>query len=73
MKAGCFLRGYFTKVGVIFVSAYRLLRFDEIIAEPGDLINVEGNTVINLSRTAIHNPRRAFPLCSCIITVPLVN
>ena len=59
--------GYITKKGLVFRTNFDLIRQGEVIAVPGDLINVEGNTVTNLSRVYRDEPNTVSSLDNIVL------
>ena len=58
------MQGYITRKGVVFTTTLRVVTKagnlevePRIVAEPGDLINIEGSLLYNLSRAALGDPR----------------
>ncbi len=71
------MQGFVTKKGAVFTTSLRIVQRKHslrceppIIAEPGDLINVEGSLLRNLSRAAIGDPRVCYPLDGAVFVLP---
>jgi len=55
--------GYLTRKGFVLITAVEVVRNGVMVAEPNDMLNVEGDEVSNLSRVAKKDPRPTrFPL-----------
>ena len=70
--------GYVHKSGIIFVTNMRIVEVSgeyvcqpRIIAEPGDLINVEGDLLSNLSRAALGDPRVRYFARNAKLVLPI--
>jgi hypothetical protein len=74
------MNGYLTKRGgVVFTTGLRVVRkrnhFEldpKVIAEPGDIIHIEGDLLSNLTRAAYGDPRVVHKMDDTIVFVETV-
>jgi hypothetical protein len=56
------MHGYLTKKGMVFITNVHILHDQRVVAEPGDMLNIEGEVVKNLTRVRKSLPDSSFPL-----------
>lgn len=74
------MQGYLTRSGMVFKTSLKIVSKDgrwfcnpKVIAEPGELVNVEDGLLYNLSRAIMGYPSFVYPVGEARFVQPVVN